>query len=499
MIPAGLKSVGERIIAGRPGLIALLFPAGICAIWALLVTWRIGVLPGLDLDEAWYILAAWGQYPRADPLSGMTRYSGVLPILLVELFGGDKPWILLRMVGAVCNGLALLLISRWLYRRYPVRAIRGWTLPLFGTLPVFLIFSRNAIEVAMFGPLLTAAGLYVLSLDNSWSTYAAGVFWGLAAYNHVLWAFVPISIALAWLVVYRRRPARSTWLALSIGLFIGASPRLLSLVMYAGRPTGGPGESWKLGPALADLSALPIVLWDFLNGRTLYLRYVGHESVNVLPYWIAAIGFALPWLRSPSAMPRKVRVSLLTAFILAVITAVLSPRLACSYFIAPTLALALALVELGAAAIARDAQWKWLIRGVAGVLIVGNLFYVCTNFLYPWATERIGITRFAMGKRNPTESNYPFLPRGPLIHALRELAPEQILATPTLERPLRVLLANDSVKVRLPPDMQTGLRTVLLAYQDGETPTRRCIEAEPGETCFTNPIHVNGEYLIYRQ
>jgi hypothetical protein len=476
---------------------ALVLPAVAWAVWLGLVTWRLADVPGLDLDEAWYFLSAWGQTPRADPLSGMTRYSGVLPILVIEAFGRRAPWILLRLVGVSCNALALLVVHQWLRRRHPIRAIRGWAVPLLATTPVCLIFSRNATETAMLGPLLTVVGFFWLSLGKRWSPSAAGVVWGIAAYNHVLWAFVPISALGAWFAVYRRIP-RVRWFALVAGLLAGGSPRWLSLLLYLGRPAGGPGETWQLGSAISDLPALPGVFWDFINGRTLYLRFVGHESVTVLPYWLAALGFAVPWLKVPWVLPRSVRVSLLTAFILTVTTALFSPLLACRYLIAPTFALAFALADLGAAAIARDAHWILLIRSSAAVLIATNLFYVSTNFLAPWATERIRITRFTMGKRNPSESNYPFLPRGPLLKALRKLAPQQILATPTLERPLRVLLANDPVRVCLPSAMLPHLRTVLLAYQEGEVQRQLCVDAAIGQACFAKPIDVDGEYLIYQ-
>src|SRR5262249_45070397 len=152
-------------------------------------------------------LAAWREWEQADPFSGLNRYSGALPILFVRLLGFGAPWFSLRLLDVALNALALVFLAAWLARRHAASAIRGWALPFVATLPLFLVSSRHSVETAIFGPLLAFAGLFLLERGGRLAAFAGGVAWGLAAYNHVLWAFVPLSLALAWVCVYRRMPS----------------------------------------------------------------------------------------------------------------------------------------------------------------------------------------------------------------------------------------------------------------------------------------------------
>ncbi len=467
------------------------------AAWLALATWRLRSVPGLDLDEAWYILSARGEWPPADPLSGMTRYTGPFPVLLLKLMAGRGEWLLLRGVGVACNALTLVLLARWLRRRYPTEATFGWAVPLLGTVPVWLIHSRSGIEPTMFLPLLGVLGTYLVTLGTRSATFVAGLAWGIGAYNHVLGAFIPIGIALAWLIVYRGLPALY-WRYLGAGLLLGVAPRLLALMLFRNVPIGGAAATWRFARALRDLPSLPGALWGVLGGPLPYLRYVGETRFPVVPYWLLALGFLVPWITKPNAIPKGVRVVLLAGPISATLVTIFAPKIGCFYLLAPIIAITLGVVELGAAAVMHDRKWLPFVRTIGVVIASANLCYFVGNYLTPWQGEHLPIARFAMGKRNPAESNYPYLPRERLVSALRELAPEQVLATPTLERPLRVLLARDPIQVRLPSAMEPGLRTVFVGYHEGEQAPERCTP-EPAKACFSNPKDVDGEYLIYRQ
>ncbi|HTQ06996.1 MAG TPA: hypothetical protein VMI54_24225 [Polyangiaceae bacterium] len=476
----------SRLLAAAPGVCAWLG-------WFGLETFRLRSIPGLDLDEAWYILAGWRQWEQADPFSGLNRYSGALPILFARLVGFDAPWFSLRLLDVFANGLALVLLSAWLRRRHAARSLRGWALPFVATVPLFAISSRHAVETAIFGPLLTFAGLFLLELGGGRAVFGAGLAWGLAAYNHVLWAFVPVTLALAWVAVYRRLPALP-WVPLLAGLAVGGAPRALSLLFYADRSVGGPGESWRLGPALADVPALPDVLWRALDGSALYHRFVGAEAVPVLPYFALALAFFVPFLRHPARTPRPLKLLLLFSLLLATTTAILSPLYDLRYLLAPVLALALCAVEAGATLIEWNARFRFLVWPVAAVVVGANLFYFCADFIAPWQRGSIGFGDFALGKRNPHVSNLWYFPRDRLLRTLRELGPEQILASPSLERPLRVLLAHDKILVRLPKTMQPGLRTVWVDYYADDARAERCTAG----TCFRRPLGVDGLYSVFR-
>lgn len=464
-------------------------------VWLGLETFHLRSVPGLDLDESWYILAARRQWEQADPFSGLNRYSGALPILFLRLLGPGAPWFSLRLLDVLLNALALVFLAAWLARRHAAPAIRGWALPLMATLPLFLVSSRHSVETAIFGPLLAFSGLYLLERGGRLAVFGAGVAWGLAAYNHVLWAFVPASLALAWACVYRRVPPLD-WPPLLLGLGIGSLPRALSLLFYADRTVGGPGEQWRLAPALADLSCLPDVLFRTLDGSAIYHRFVGAEVVAVLPYPALVLLLFVPFLRRPRSVPPPLRVLLLFTFIVALMTAVLSPLYDLRYLLAPVLALGLCAVEAGAALIERDARFRSLVWSVAGAVVACNLFYFCADFLAPWDRGTVTLGKFSLGKRNPHVSNLWYFPREHLVATLRELGAQQILATPSLERPLRILMARDPVEVRSPNAMEPGLRTVWVDYYSDEPNDERC--AGDVGPCFAKPLDVDGLYSIYR-
>ena len=88
--------------------------------WLALTLWKLGDVPGMVMDEGWSIVSARGQWPAANPLSGMTMYSGPFPVLLLRLFGTRHGLLVLRGTSVLMSGLMLLLIARMLAGLYPV-------------------------------------------------------------------------------------------------------------------------------------------------------------------------------------------------------------------------------------------------------------------------------------------------------------------------------------------------------------------------------------------
>ena len=100
--------------------------AALGAAWLALAGWRIAEVPGLTMDEAWSILSARGEWAPADPLSGMTRYSGPFPVWLLQLAGDRAGVLVLRGASIACNFAALVLLARILARLAPGRAVEAW-------------------------------------------------------------------------------------------------------------------------------------------------------------------------------------------------------------------------------------------------------------------------------------------------------------------------------------------------------------------------------------
>ena len=466
----------------------------VCALaWFALVGWRLTEVPGLTMDEAWSMLAARGQWAPADPLSGMTRYSGPFPVWLLRIARSGTELGVLRGMSVVCNCGALVLLWRILVQLAPGRTAEPWALPLIASLPIWLVFVRNGIEIAMFGPLLAILGLYLAMQPGLGAAFAGGVAWGVASYNHLLGAFVPISFAFAFVLVYWRLPRLPLgWLLL--GFVCGLMPRLVALVVFAERALDGDAAGYELGAAVRDLTAMPYVLWSSLSGSALYLRTVGREALPVLPYWLLAIGLLVPFRGRLREVPRPALVTLVAALLLAALGTVGTPRLAVRYMLLPSIAIAAFAVQLGQAAIAVRPEERRFVRGIGAALVAGNLLYVVGNFYLPWRANELAVSRFALGARNPEESSAPFLPKGDLVRALVALHPAQVITTPSLERPLRVLLADTPTRVALTKTADPALPAVYLAYLEGHPSKKKCLKT-PARRCFRHP-EILAKYFV---
>lgn len=483
--------------AGDSGRAVALGRTLVCAIWLLLACWQITNVPGMAMDEAWSILSARGQWAPSDPLSGMTRYAGPFPVLLLKLFGTEHGRGVLRGASILCNTAALLLLFRVLGKLHPARSLRVWSWALVATIPAWLVLLRVGIEVSMFGPLLALAAIYLLLVQKPSATFGAGLCFGLLAYNHALGAFVPMSLLASWWLVYRGLPLIS-WRHGFLGLAIGLAPRVLALCLYEA-PVDDAIAKYKLGGALLDLVILPGALWSTLNGTAVYLNYAGREVVTVLPYWLLAIGMLMPWRGRMRTLPRAARVTFFASSIMAVLGTVAAPNLATRYLLYPTIGFSICVVQLGASAIESDARRLATTRFIAGAMVFANLFYLAVNYYVPWYRQDLGVEYFWFGFRNKKESNRVYLPKTDLVETLRLLKPAQVLASPSIERPLRALFTDATVRIGSPQTSDDRLRpTVLVTYYEKELPRTKCVESPSGIRCLSNPVIVDNLFTLYQ-
>jgi hypothetical protein len=451
----------------------------------------------MHMDEGWNIVAARGLWAPDNPLSGMTAYSGPFPRWLLAAFGSHAGLWVLRGASVVCNAAALLLIGRMLRRLFPTGASWGWALPLIATTPVWLVTVRHSLEVLAFTPLLCILGLYLLMLQKRWAAFGAGVSWGLSIYNHLIGACFPPSVAIAWLLVYRRRPPVA-WAHLLAGFIVGLGPRLLAVALYHDHQLEGSAAKYALDAAVADLKWLPGALWDTLIGQTVFLRYVGAVYVEVWPYWLLALALLIPFVRAPLSVPRHVGFTLLCSLCFAVLATLEAPYLAVRFLLLPVIGLAACAVQLGAAAIERDHRWSYLVRTTAGLLVATQLFYLFGNFYLPWQRGELQFVNFFLGDRSPWTSSEGFLPKQALVRYLRALEPppEQILAPASLARPLRAMLDDPRITILDPVEAtDTSVPTVYAGYLRGELPTVYCVGTGGGRMCF-HQIEAAGKYFM---
>lgn len=487
-VPSALAGPGGAWLLGALGM----------GLWLALTTWRLGTVPGMSLDEAWSILAARDQWLPANPLSGMTSYSGPFPVVVLRLAGTEHGVLILRAASVAANGLALVLIGAMLRRILPGRAQSVWALPLIATSPVWLIVLRTGIEVVMFTPLLVVLGLYLFLRGTRAAAFAAGLSWGLCVYNHLIGACFPLAITLAWLITYRRWPP-IPWRAALLGGLLGLAPRIFAVAVYR-TPLEGTAAGYSLLAALGDLRWWPLCLWRTLQGETVYLRYVGRMAIEPWPYWILGLVFITPWVGRWSTLPRVARFAFSTAVIGGVLVTLAAPYIAVRFFILPVIALTAFLALLGAAAVERDRVWRWPVAGTALMLSGFNLFYVVSDFHRPWQRGELGITKFFLGDRSKRTGNWAYFPKERLVAELLALtpAPEQIVTVPTLERPLRVLLNGSPLRVVLAVNADRELRSVFLDYLYPDSSERHCAGVPWGEMCFQSPSTIAGLYIVYR-
>lgn len=497
---APAESTAKRVLARVQTLGGSLVLWALAAcVWLCLLTWQLDRVPGMSMDEGWSIISTRGQWPPANPLSGMSSYTGVFPVLLLRLFGTSSGLLVLRGASVVANGIAFVLIVLMLRRQYAPRAL-GWALPLIATCPVWLVAQRTGIEVTMFTTPLCVLGLYLFTRGAGWWAFAAGVAWGLLVYNHLLGTWALASFGLAWIVVYRRL-LPPTWKPLFAGFCVGLLPRLIALALYDDEQITGLVTAHSPAQAIADLRWLPGLFWDTLSGKTVYLRYVGRVAVEIWPYWLLALVMLLPWIRHWRAVPRHVWFTLVAVVVFCILATVAVPYMAVRFFVLPAVGVSALVALLGAAAIELDPRWRHAVRAAAGLLVLGNLYYVINNFYLPWHRQELGMTSFFFGARSPRMGSWVYLPKQVLERELRQLspAPEQILSNASLARPLRALLDDTGIRVANWEEGDRMLQSVLVDYRFGRPPPRRCVPTPGGSMCFRKPVVIDRHFVLYRR
>jgi hypothetical protein len=469
------------------------------ALWLALAAWRLDRVPGMSLDEAWSILSARGQWPPHDPLSGMTSYAGPFPVLLLRLLGTEQGVLVLRGASVIANGAAIVLIGMLLRRAYPGQSHVFWALPMIASCPVWLVVLRTGIEVVMFTPWLTLLGLYLLGSRARWAVFVGGLAWGLLVYNHVIGGCLALAIALAWRLAYRRWPALPLAPALA-GFALGVVPRLVALALYNDRLIEGTAGEYSLRAALGDLRWIPICLWRTWQGDTVYLRYVGRMLHQPWPYWALGVVFVLPWVRRLRHVPPVARFLLLATLLSALLMTLAAPYIAVRFLILPVAGLTAFACTLGASAIDADRRWRWPVIVVALTLTGHNVGYAVGNFHLPWQRHELALTTFWLGDRSKHTGNWAYFPKEELVRELLsfEPAPEQIVTTPTLERPLRVLLDGWPVQVKLPSNADPALRSIYVEYRKPDALGPHCAEVPGGRLCFGAPAPIADYFLVYR-
>ncbi len=481
--------------AARSVVLLQLFGA---LLWLGLVTWKLPIVPGMSMDEAWFIVSARGEWPRVNPLSGMTSYTGPFPVLLLQLFGKGAGVVVLRGASALAHTLLLLVLAAMLRKLYAARTLAGWALPLIATCPAWLVQIRTGIEVTMFTAPLAVLGLYLLGRGQRWSSFAGGLAWGLLIYNHLLGLWAVLAITAARLVVYGppRSLARSPAL---LGFALGLAPRLLGVILYDNAQITGMAATISPAAAFADLLSLPEALWEMLIGRAVYLRYVGRIAQNIRPYWSLALLMFIPWLRCWRAVPRHASFTLLAVALFCVLTTLGAPHIEVRYFVLAAVGFPVGLVMLGAGAIEQDARWALPIRAAATLLVLGNVYYVMANFYLPWQRRELAVTAYHLGQRSPPIGSWHFLPKEGLVQELSKLlpGPEQIIAHPSLQRPLRALMGNTGIRVVTPAEADKLLPSVFVDYRSPRARPRYCVRARNGNMCFTRPQVVDQHFVLY--
>jgi len=476
----------------------LLFMALGALAWLALSLWKLTSVPELDMDEAWFVSWARGEVEPADPLSGMTRYTGMLPYLLLQITGTEHGLLWLRGTAVVCNAVALFVLLDILRRLYPQPGFLRWFAPMLASLPAWLIFARSGIETCMFGPFLTVLGLRLLMHGGPYASFAGGLCWGIMSYNHVLGAFVPFSFAAAWFVVYRSLP-RLPWASVIAGMFVGFLPRLIALVLYRNVAIEGSAATYQLPKALLDLLFVPWALWNTVTGRFPVLRFVGEEAWPLATYWLLALLLLVLLRKHWARIPREALFVFWAAMILALTRALAAPSIQSHYMFEPAIMCQVFLVQLGASVVRDSVEWAPKVRALAGMLALCNILYFTFNYHLPWRhPNRLPVNTFAIGIRNKHASNRDVVPKQKLLRALRKLKARQVIAGASIERPLRIAAAESGLTIAPLEEFDASeSASVLVSFYSEKRQAKRCVGSK-AKLCFTRPIPINKQFLVYR-
>lgn len=468
----------------------------------------VNTLPGLNGDEAWVLLRVREIAGGDRPTGGMSSYTGVLHAYLLwplcRLFGYRV--VVLRLFSATCNVAALMFLMRTIRRLYGGQQaiIAGL---LVATAPAFVCFARFGVEITALTFLFAALGswLVVRALASPGRqaplAVAAGLAFGLGAYNHVLAVTMPFAIGVGCLVVYRgafvRHPV-TRWATLGVAL--GLVPRALQAL--AGVPgvergflVAGLRSSWR------DLPAVPRVLAGVLDGDLVYQRFVGGRVVPVLPYLVAAL-VVLAFLRlrpgTPRVAPRE-RALLVALGVLLLATVAITPRLSLRYFLLPALG--------GIVLLAR------LQRGrVVALVAAANLTYLGVDYFFAFARSGGALSHFSLGSRLVETSDH-FVRTDRLWRELRARGVEAVLGDNFIVWPLEVEARAEGAPVELylgppvaalPADARHLKKRTAVVFYAGPTFIHGGLEDPPatdellaGEVRFRRQAGFDPHFLVY--
>jgi hypothetical protein len=251
------------------------------AFWAILALAALtrlfwaDVVHGIAGESAFFIWRAGLILEGAWPFQGMTTRTGPLfdYLLAVPLaIFGPSAW-LHRIVGALPNILALV----FLYRAGLREAGKACALAaclLLAVLPASVIFARMPGDNTSLGILFMCLGLDLLSASKQRPVLAvwAGLVWGLAFFNHSIFAILFITLGGAALVVSLGRIAlKPQFYGFGLGVLIGFAPRIINRLMLK------PEDVMSFTDPMRMLE-LPGFLYMFvrtLDGELAYRSFVG--------------------------------------------------------------------------------------------------------------------------------------------------------------------------------------------------------------------------------
>jgi 4-amino-4-deoxy-L-arabinose transferase-like glycosyltransferase len=309
----------------------------------------LDTVPGLHGDEAWSGLRARAILDGQISAYGLTVYTGpVHQILLLPLLEtlGYRVWVL-RSLTVITS-----LLSIWLFflvvRRLFGAPLAGIAALVLASMPWFALYGRGATEHFALNPVLALAATWCLlaAMDAGARKRDAlagtgGVLLALGTWNHLIFAPVPLVLAVVALTRLRRRLIRFRMLAVAVaGFFLGALPRLLPLLtereanqlglgIYAGVAIGG--LQTRFAESLAIFAAT-------LHGDILYRRYAGElvwPTPWVAPALLAAALVVLTWrlLSGKEQHPSRIWHPASCLALFSLLTMAMAPEHADRYFL----------------------------------------------------------------------------------------------------------------------------------------------------------------------
>jgi hypothetical protein len=291
---------------------------------------------------------------------------------------------------------------------------------LLVTSPTYIIFGRFGTEVTSLVPAMIFFGLWLVVWAGrrpeqkraNVVAVAGGLIVGLATYTHVIAACVPFAIAFTVMLVQRTEFFKNLRIWLSgVGFIVGCSPLFIISTRSQGRKSfwGSKTESITSGEFLTDLSNLPGVILDSLNGQLLYLRFTGEIDWPVVPYVLVALGIVVG-LRIISfakvGLTRTEVIAFGSSALFIFVTFAISPRLSPRYFLYFELATPLLVSLLASSTLRAIPSAKKLLAGVAVSFSVLSLAYVGNNYFAAFARSGGKCSVFALGERLMDTSNH---------------------------------------------------------------------------------------------